>query len=146
MALRMRNVRGFSLAEVMIAVFIIGVMGAVAVTAIGPMVHKGRVSRVKEDLKVLDGALEMYEQDNGSYPGAEQGLEALIEAPSGDMPGYREGGYLKKKKMPKDAWNHEYVYVVPGPSGMAYDIFSYGDKGQEGGEGKEKDIKLSEIE
>ncbi|MBI2346014.1 MAG: type II secretion system protein GspG [Deltaproteobacteria bacterium] len=102
---------------------------------LGRATHKGKVARVQADLKAFEGALLAYESENGSLPPSDQGLKVLIE-----------GGYLNKRDVPKDPWKHEYVYVVPGPSNLPFDIVSYGADGQEGGEEKNQDIKLSEIE
>ena len=43
------------------------------------------------------------------------------------------------KKIPKDAWGREFIYVCPGEHGD-YDITSYGADGQENGEGAGADI------
>ena len=68
-----------------------------------------------------------------------QGLEALVNAPASDPApaNYQEGGYIKK--MRKDPWQREYMYLSPGQHGEI-DIYSLGADGIEGGEGPNKDI------
>ena len=38
------------------------------------------------------------------------------------------------EEVPLDAWDREFIYNVPGMRGARFDIVSYGDDGQEGGE------------
>jgi general secretion pathway protein G len=89
----------------------------------------------------------MFRLDNGFYPTTEQGLIALIEKPSSEPvpPKWSENGYLDKKKLPKDPWGREYLYLSPGVNGD-YDILSYGADGAPGGDGKNKDINNWDLE
>jgi len=89
----------------------------------------------------LETAIESYRLDNGFYPSTEQGLQALVEAPStGRLPAkWRDGGYLTKRKVPQDPWGNDFIYLSPGSHGD-FDIISYGGDGQAGGEGDERDI------
>ncbi|HEX8961012.1 MAG TPA: type II secretion system major pseudopilin GspG, partial [Geobacteraceae bacterium] len=75
------------------------------------------------------------------YPTTEQGLQALVEKPTvGQIPkSYRAEGYLESKKLPKDPWGNDYLYLSPGEHGD-YDLCSYGSDGVKGGEGKDADI------
>ncbi len=72
---------------------------------------------------------------------------ALIEKPTTEpaASNWSENGYLDKKKMPKDPWNREYIYLSPGVH-EEFDILSYGADGAPGGEGKNADIKSWEME
>ena len=64
-------------------------------------------------------------------------MQALITAPTGVN--NWNGPYWKKSTLPKDPWTNEYKYASPGQHG-AYDVWSYGADGKEGGEGTDKDI------
>jgi general secretion pathway protein G len=99
------------------------------------------------DIATLETALKLYKLDNGRYPSSEQGLQALVEAPTvGVLPRkWREGGYLEKAKVPNDPWGSEYVYICPGLHGD-FDLMSYGADGQPGGEGDDEDINNWELE
>ena len=79
----------------------------------------------------------MYRMHNGFYPSTQQGLEALVTAPTtSPVPKhYQEGGYLKK--VPDDPWGNPYVYRN---SNGRITITSYGPDGEEGGEGVNADI------
>ena len=50
-----------------------------------------------------------------------------------------KGPYLTTSDILKDPWDRPYIYRFPGQHG-AYDIFSYGRDGIEGGEGEDADI------
>jgi len=54
---------------------------------------------------------------------------------------YNEGGYLKKKELPKDPWGRDYIYRSPGDHGNDYEIMSLGADGRDGGEGVNADIR-----
>jgi general secretion pathway protein G len=87
----------------------------------------------------------MYKLDNGRFPTSEEGLIALAERPASAKK-WKEGGYLKKGRVPKDPWENEYVYFSPANGGHPYDITSYGADGTPGGEGFNMDINCWEIE
>jgi len=106
-----------------------------------------KVSAARIQIESLVSALKMYKLDNGSYPGTDQGLEALINQPqSGDVPkNWRKGGYLEKGKVPKDPWGNDYVYIFPGAHGD-FDLLSYGADGIPGGDGFNKDVNSWESD
>jgi len=72
----------------------------------------------------------MYQQDIGSYPTSQQGLEAL-RTPPADMvdPTKWHGPYLRKD-IPLDPWGNKYIYELQGPA--TYQIYSAGPDGQPG--------------
>ena len=59
-----------------------------------------------------------------------------------DADKYQEGGYLDVTKIPKDPWDHDYIFVCPSvQSGKDYDLESYGKDGEDGGAGDNADIE-----
>lgn len=143
---RRRNDQGFTLIEIMIVIVILGIL----VWQIAPRImgkpEEAKRLKAQMDIATLETALKLYRLDNGAYPSTEQGLEALVEAPSvGVLPKkWREGGYLEKGRVPKDPWDGEYVYLSPGLHGD-YDISSYGADGQPGGEGNNQDVNNWDV-
>jgi general secretion pathway protein G len=132
--------RGFTLIEIMVVVVIISVLiGLVAPNIMG-RVDDARVTAAKADIATISQALDMYRIDNGQYPSTEQGLEALVQKPSGtpEPRNWNPSGYMKKKTLPKDPWGGEYQYVRYPDGG--FDLLSYGSDGREGGEGHDADI------
>jgi len=142
------NNRGFTLIELMVVVIILGILALY----IGPKImgepEKAKRVKAKMDIASFETALKMYKLDNGVYPSTEQGLAALVEKPeTGVTPKkWSEGGYLEKRKVPKDPWGNEFVYIAPGVQGD-FDLISYGKDGVPGGEGQDdQDINNWEIE
>lgn len=134
-----QRLAGFTLIEIMVVVAIIAILGAAVVPKIMARPDEARRVRATTDIAKISQALEMYKLDNFSYPSTDQGLQALVQKPTGDPEpaNWSDGGYLQS--MPKDPWGREYVYVSPGESG-AFDIVTLAADGVEGGEGAGADI------
>jgi general secretion pathway protein G len=143
----MNNNKGFTLLEIIIVVFILGLLAAIVAPKIIGRTDDARIAEAKVQIKNFETALKMFKLDNGFYPTTEQGLESLLEKPTtGQIPQkYREGGYLEQKKIPLDPWGNPYIYISPGVYGDV-DIESYGADGKEGGEGKDADIKSWDMQ
>jgi general secretion pathway protein G len=131
--------RGFTLIEIMVVVVILGILAAIVVPSIMDSPDKARVAKAKQDVRALEGALELYRLDNYTYPSTQQGLEALVAQPAGEPPArnWKQGGYVKQ--LPKDPWGNPYQYMYPGTHGEV-DIFSLGGDNKPGGEGTNADI------
>ena len=142
---RFRNTQGFTLIELMVVIVILGLLAGIVTPKIIKYISEGEISQAKSNIKAFETALNMYRLDNGIYPDTEQGLQALVEAPtSGTLPRkWRKGGYMDR--IPKDPWKNEYIYICPGVHGD-YDISSYGKDGMSGGEDENADINNWEIE
>ena len=122
---------GFTLIELLVVLVILGLLaGIVAPNFIGQS-DKARIDTTKTQIEQLSAALDMYRLEIGRYPNSSEGLDALIQAPSGAE--RWKGPYLKKKELPKDAWGNEFQYRSPGENGP-FDIISQGPDGQEGSE------------
>jgi general secretion pathway protein G len=143
----MKNQKGFTLIEIMVVVIILGLLAGLVLPKIMGQEDKARVEAAKVQIRSLEGALDAYKLDNGFYPGTEQGLDALIKKPeSGRIPSrWRDGGYLKPARIPKDPWGKDFVYLSPGNEGREYDIISYGADNEPGGEGYDADVESSKI-
>ena len=137
---RRRDEEGFTLVELMVVIVIIGLLATIVVINVLPSGDKAKSVRAKADISTIEGGLDMYKLQNGSYPTTAQGLEALVRAPSGvNASTYQPGGYLKGSKVPNDPWGRPYLYASPGTHGEA-DVWSFGADGKEGGEGANADI------
>ncbi|HEY9546557.1 MAG TPA: type II secretion system major pseudopilin GspG [Solimonas sp.] len=136
---RRRQQAGFTLIEIMVVVVILGILAAVVVPKIMDKPDEARVTKAKQDIRVLESSLSLYKLDNFNYPSTQQGLEALVAKPSGDPEpkNYKSGGYIQS--LPKDPWGSPYQYLSPGSKGEI-DIFSFGRDGKPGGEGMDADI------
>lgn len=135
---------GFTLIEVMVVLAIIGgIMALVAGNILGSA-DDARIKTTKSQIKLIEGALDMYKLDNYTYPTTEQGLEALVKKPSGspEPKNYRSSGYLKGNSVPTDAWGGEFLYFL---NKGQYEIISLGSDASEGGEADAADISSQEM-
>lgn len=86
---------GVTLIELLVVLTIIALIGAV----VGPQVMKqiggAEAKTAKLQLADLGAALDLYYLDVGSYPGTQEGLQALLSS-SGNSDKWN-GPYMKKK-------------------------------------------------
>ena len=136
-----RSRQGFTLIEIMVVIVILAMLAALVGPKLMGRSDDAKLTDAKVQIKNLETALKFYKLDNGSYPSTEQGLNALVTKPTvGLIPkNYKDGGYLESKKVPKDPWSNDFLYISPGEHGD-YDLYSYGADGVKGGEGKNSDI------
>ncbi len=137
---RKKDERGFTLTELMVVIFIIGLLATVVLINVLPSQDRAMVTKAKADIATLETALEQYRLDNLSYPQSGDGLGALSTPPPSlaQPERYRRGGYIKR--LPEDPWGRPYNYQVPGPNGAAFDIYSLGADGAPGGTDDNADI------
>jgi len=123
--------KGFTLLEIMVVIVILGILASLVVPNLMGNKDKADRQKVVSDLVALENALDMYRLDNSNYPSTAQGLEALVQEPSGDPAArnYRQDGYIRR--LPQDPWGNDYLLVSPGEKGRL-DVFSVGRDGQEG--------------
>lgn len=132
-----KNNRGFTLLEIIVVVAIIAILAAYIAPKVAGRVDDARISKAKSDIRVLESSLELYKLDNFSYPSSEEGLDALVNQPSGNAKNWRQGGYIKK--LNRDPWGNAYQYLYPGSNGE-FDVFSTGADAAVGGSGEAADI------
>ena len=128
-----RRQSGFTLLEIMVVIVILGILASMVVPNI--LGNKEQADRQKavSDIITLENALDMYKLENNFYPSTQQGLDALVNKPSGtpEPKSYRESGYIRR--LPEDPWGSQYILLSPGEHG-AIDIFSAGPDLQPGSE------------
>lgn len=134
-----RHTAGFTLIEIMVVVAILAILAAIVVPNVMDRPDQARITKARQDIRALESSLNLYRLDNYVYPSTDQGLEALVEEPSGEppAPNWASGGYLDR--LPKDPWGRPYQYLNPGEHGTI-DIYSLGADGQPGGEDINADI------
>ncbi|MDX1594532.1 MAG: type II secretion system major pseudopilin GspG [Gammaproteobacteria bacterium] len=130
---------GFTLIEIMVVVVILGILAAVIVPRVLDRPDTARLVKAKQDLRTLESALNLYRLDNYVYPSTEQGLEALVEEPTGEPEArnWQPGGYIDR--LPVDPWQRPYLYLNPGQHGD-FDVYTLGADGVPGGEGVNADL------
>lgn len=120
---------GFTLLELLVVIAILGLLIGLVAPAVLRQLGGARVSVARQSIERIDGILDMYKLDVGSYPTTEDGLQALVDKPA-DVEGWN-GPYVKSNAPPLDPWNHAYVYRSPSTrQGHDYDLCSAGPSGQ----------------
>ena len=129
---------GFTLIEMMVVVVVIGVLAAMIIPNFLGTTHDAKVSAAKGSVSELEAALERFNVHMDRYPTTEEGLKALVEAPSSEDKKWR-GPYIKLLRT--DPWGSPYQYRCPGiHHPTSFDIWSQGADKADGGEGEGVDI------
>ena len=124
-----RAARGFSLAELMVVIVILGLLATLVAQNVVPMLFKANVTVVKSDVNAISQAIDNYLINNGNR--APDNLEVLVTPD--------ENGHTYLKSLPLDPWKNPYVYEPPVGT-RPYRVICYGRDGQPGGEGEDADI------
>ncbi|MBT3427184.1 MAG: type II secretion system major pseudopilin GspG [Gammaproteobacteria bacterium] len=137
-----RKESGFTLIEIMVVVVILGILGALVVPNLVGRPDEARVTAARSDIQQIGNALDLYRMDNGHYPSTDQGLEALVDEPSGypEPRRWNADGYLKR--VPVDPWGEKYLYFS---EDRKAEVYSLGSDRKESGEGVDADLKLSDF-
>jgi general secretion pathway protein G len=133
-----RSSRGFSLLELLVVLLLLGAFAGIFAPKIFGQAEKAKQKAAKLEIDQIGQGLDLYKLEIGRYPTTQEGLQALMVAPSGVS--NWNGPYLKRNTVPKDPWSTEYKYVAPGDQNRPYDIISFGSDQKEGGDGDGKDI------
>jgi general secretion pathway protein G len=131
-----RKDQGFTLIELMIVLFILGLLAALVAPRLMGRLGKAKQKTTEAQIHLLATALDLFHLDVGRYPTEEEGLKALREKPS-NLASW--GGPYLDKPVPKDPWARDYLYKCPGEHGP-FDLYSLGADGAPGGEGENQDI------
>ena len=121
---------------------ILGILGALIVPNVIGRPDEARAAAARLGVQEIGKALEFYRLDNGFYPSTDQGIEALVDAPVGfpETRNWNQEGYLKN--VPEDTWGEPYLYYN---EERRVEVYTFGADREEGGEGVDSDIRLSEL-
>ncbi|MDB6154518.1 MAG: xcpT 8 [Chthoniobacteraceae bacterium] len=126
-----RRQQGFTLVEMLLVLVILAVLAAIVIPKMSGRSQQAKITAAKADISGIEMALDSFEVDTGGYPAGSNGLNSLIDEPTGAQ-NWR-GPYLKK--MPVDPWGNSYIYSYPGknnPKGI--DLSSMGPDLHTGGD------------
>jgi general secretion pathway protein G len=141
----LKSQAGMSLIEILIALTLMGIAGTFVAGKVYENLQDGQVQAAKIQIKSLSDRLKEFRRDCNFLPLTDQGLEALIEKPTGgrECKRYAPTGYIEGGKVPVDPWDGEYIYESA--DGKTFTITSLGADNAEGGEGADADIKSSDL-
>lgn len=135
--MKTRTSGGFTLIELLVVLIILGLLAGIVLPNVIGQVGSSKSKAARVQIEELGAALDIFRLETGRYPTTQEGLRALVEQP-GDLPNWN-GPYLKKRTVPDDPWDRPYQYRSPGQHG-AYDLYTLGRDGVEGGEDEEADV------
>lgn len=123
---------GFSLAELMVVIVILGLIATLVVPELFGRFFRAQSEKAKIDITAICQAVDTYAlENNGKFP---ESLEILV------TPDVNNRTYLKgRTTVPLDPWRNEYGYEPP-TAGRDYRVFSLGKDGAPGGDGENADI------
>ena len=128
---RDKSLTGFTLIELLLVLIILSILASIVVPKYAKRSEQARITAARTDIANLEVALDSLEVDAGRLPTTEEGLSALIEAPS-QLTDWK-GPYIKRG-VPKDPWGNPYIYQCPGDHNTSdYDLSSYGPDKKDGG-------------
>jgi general secretion pathway protein G len=130
---------GFTLLELLVVLVILALLGSIVGPKVINYLGSSKSKTAKLQIQQFGESLELYKLEVGQYPNGQEGLAALMQAPSGAT-GWN-GPYIKGANMlPKDPWGNEYHYASPGQHNKDFDISSLGADNRDGGDGENKDV------
>jgi general secretion pathway protein G len=134
-----RSERGFTLLELLVVLAILGLLVGLVAPAALRQLGSAKEKIAHQSIERLAAVLDLYKLDVGSYPTTDQGLQALIDRPTGVN--RWSGPYLKGDKVPEDPWGRPFVYRNPSQRpGHEFDLYSLGSANQTGGTGRDSVI------
>jgi len=128
-----KSEEGFTLVELIIVVVILTLLAVALGLRLRGNLGQAKENIAKITISQIDGSLDLYMIDVGSYPDEGAGLQALIENPGNSQKW--KGPYIKT--IPPDPWGEPFMYTFPGTHGLEYDLCS---PGKDGTAGTEDDI------
>ena len=115
---------GFTLLEILVVIAILGLLIGLVAPAVLRQLGSARTSVARQSIERIGTILDLYKLDIGSYPATDQGLQALVDRPTGAT---NWNGPYVKGGVPVDPWNHPFTYRTPSQrSGHDYDLCSNG--------------------
>lgn len=135
---------GMSLIEILIALTLLGLAGTFVAGKVTERLQEGQVQTTKIQIRSFSERLKEFRRDCNFIPTTDQGLDALVEKPTGgrECKRYAPGGYIEGGKLPQDPWDGDYIYES---DGKTFTIISLGADNAEGGEGADADINSKDL-
>ncbi len=109
--------------EILIALALLAALAGLIIAGFGNVLDDGQKDTAQQFVNSsLETPLMRYRIDMGSYPTTEQGLQALLTAPSERSARWR-GPYVERE--PIDPWGNPYQYRFPGQHNTGkYDLWT----------------------
>ena len=103
-----RKSAGFTLIELVVVMVVIVTLTSIALLNLSNISQKGRDGQRKADLKLIQGGLEAYRSDQGSYPATLYGGICPVSS------SLASGSNVYLAKIPCDPQGNQYQYSISG--------------------------------
>jgi len=131
--------RGFTLIEIIVVVMIITVLATLIAPKLLGRVGSAKQAAAKAKAATIAKVVNLYTLDMGlSAPSDDFDLEVLLLAP--DDGGGPSGPYLERADDLFDPWGNPFEIEIPGEVNSSFDIISWGEDGEPGGDAVNEDI------
>ncbi len=131
--------RGITLVELMILSAIIAILAMIIGQHTFNINNETQRISVQQNLRSLEGALNVYYHDMGAFPTEEEGLRALLEPLDEKVTADWAGPYIAHH-LTIDPWGEPYRYQV---SEEVYQLSTLGADRRIGGVGLDEDIIIT---
>jgi general secretion pathway protein G len=134
-----RTRRGFTLIEIIVVVMIIAVLATLIAPKLLSRVGTAKHAAAQSKASAIAQQVTMYHLEMGlSEVQDDFDLELLLLShEDGGAPG---GPFLEKDADIIDPWGNPFEILVPGNVNNSFDVISWGEDGEAGGEGINADI------
>ncbi len=131
--------RGFTLIEIIVVVMIIAVLATLIAPRLMSRVGTAKQTAAKAKAATIAKMINLYVLDMGlSKPSDDFDLEILLLSPEDG--GGPQGPYLERADDIIDPWGNPFEIIVPGEVNSSFDVISFGEDGETGGEDVSADI------
>ncbi|MBT4530619.1 MAG: prepilin-type N-terminal cleavage/methylation domain-containing protein [Phycisphaerae bacterium] len=134
-----QNRRGFTLLEIIVVVMIIAVLATLIAPRLLERVGSTKHTAAKSKAASISQQITVYHLQSGlsEVPDGFDLTLLLLSQDDGGAPG---GPFLNKDDDIIDPWGNPYEVHVPGEVNYDFDVVSWGEDGEVGGEGVNEDI------
>ena len=129
---------GWTFMETIIVIGIVLVLSSMVGFTAFKFIDQAKQASARSQIEVYGLALNAYYMDCKAVPSESEGLDALWAKPASAPSGWN-GPYINKS-VKTDPWGNAYLYKIPGPNDLPFQVTCLGADGKEGGEGVDKDI------
>lgn len=140
---RVLHDRGMTLLELLVVMVILGLLATIGTVQVVGYLDRSRSDAAKLQMDQIATGLDLFRIDMGRLPTTDEGLDALIRAPSVDSARWR-GPYLTKAASLRDPWGRNFLYAAPGQV-ASFDLSTLGADGLAGGSDVAADIVYERI-
>jgi prepilin-type N-terminal cleavage/methylation domain-containing protein len=118
---RLRDSRGFTLVELLVAIAIISILALIALQLFESLAARSRITRAESDAKTLATAVTVYESHMGTFPAS----LSLLTLPAVNTLGQSAGPFLETVPQPPGAgWS---AFTLTANTNGTFTITASGD-------------------